>query len=164
MAWGCCGCFARIRDVRSGRGGIAEPPRRHYTMAAGTAVPSLLPRSKAGCFQGYNRKQPNPMRQHRRITLADAANHLMVSERTLIRHFNKKLGMTPHTYLQNVRIDAAKILLKETNLILGKVAERTGYFDVTYFKRVFRETVGVSPTVFRKTPRRHITDRFISAS
>lgn len=97
-----------------------------------------------------------------RITLADVASHLTVSERTLIRHFNKKLGMTPHTYLQNIRIGAAKILLEETNLTLGKVAERAGYFDVTYFKRVFRETVGVSPTVFRKTRRQQATDQFMS--
>jgi transcriptional regulator GlxA family with amidase domain len=99
-----------------------------------------------------------------RITLADVACRLRVSERTLIRHFNRKLGMTPHTYLQSIRIDAAKILLKETNLMLGKVAERAGYSDVTYFKQVFRENVGVSPTVFRKTPRRLANDKLISDS
>jgi transcriptional regulator GlxA family with amidase domain len=86
-----------------------------------------------------------------KIRLAEAAATIGVSERTLIRHFKKKLGITPHQYLQGIRIDSAKQLLGETNLHIGKVAERVGYSDVAFFQQVFRNHVGVSPTVFRKT-------------
>lgn len=85
----------------------------------------------------------------KKIKLADAADCMQVSERTLIRHFKKKLGITPHVYLQNLRIESAKRMLQDTNLRIGKVAERVGYSDVAFFQQVFRSHVGVSPTVFR---------------
>lgn len=87
----------------------------------------------------------------KKIKLAEAADSVMISERTLIRHFKKKLGITPHAYLQGIRIDSAKNMLRETNLRIGKVAERVGYSDVAFFQQVFRNHVGVSPTVFRKS-------------
>lgn len=86
----------------------------------------------------------------KRVKLSEIAESMMVSERTLIRHFKKKLGITPHAYLQQLRVESAKNMLRETNLRIGKVAERVGYSDVAFFQRVFREYVGVSPTVFRK--------------
>lgn len=90
----------------------------------------------------------------KKIKLADAADCMQVSERTLIRHFKKKLGITPHAYLQNIRIESAKRMLQDTNLRIGKVAERVGYSDVAFFQQVFRSHVGVSPTVFRSNAAR----------
>ena len=86
----------------------------------------------------------------KKIKLAEAAESLMISERTLIRHFKKKIGITPHAYLQGIRIDFAKSMLRETNLRIVKFAERVGYSDVAFFQQVFRNHVGMSPTVFRK--------------
>jgi transcriptional regulator GlxA family with amidase domain len=92
----------------------------------------------------------------KRVRLSEIAESMMVSERTLIRHFKKKLGITPHAYLQQLRVDAAKTMLRESNLRIGKVAERVGYSDVAFFQRVFREHVGVSPTVFRKSAQKQV--------
>jgi transcriptional regulator GlxA family with amidase domain len=86
----------------------------------------------------------------KKVKLAEAAASMLVSERTLIRHFKKKLGITPHAYLQGIRIDCAKDMLRETSLRISKVAERVGYADVAFFQQVFRDHVGVSPTVFRR--------------
>ena len=43
----------------------------------------------------------------------------------------------------------AKNLLKETNLKVMEVAERTGYTNVRYFTRVFKATVNMSPNDYR---------------
>ena len=92
----------------------------------------------------------------KKINLAEAADCLQVSERTLTRHFKKKLGVTPRAYLQNMRIESAKRMLHETNLRIGKVAERVGYSDVAFFQKLFRSYVGISPTAFRNNaPQTH---------
>jgi transcriptional regulator GlxA family with amidase domain len=87
----------------------------------------------------------------KKIKLADVADSMLVSERTLIRHFKKTLGITPHVYLQNMRMDTAKSMLERTNLRIEKVAERVGYGDIAFFQQVFRGHAGVTPTVYRKS-------------
>lgn len=87
----------------------------------------------------------------KKIKLADVAESMLVSERTLIRHFKKTLGITPHAYLQTIRMDTAKDMLERTNLRIDKVAERVGYGDIAFFQQVFRGHAGVTPTVYRKT-------------
>jgi transcriptional regulator GlxA family with amidase domain len=91
----------------------------------------------------------------KKINLIEVAGCMQVSERTLIRHFKKKLGITPRAYLHNMRIEFAKRMLRETNLQIGKVAARVGYSDTVFFKKVFRNDVGVSPTVFRSNVQVH---------
>lgn len=86
----------------------------------------------------------------RKIRIADVAAGMQVSERTLIRRFKKELGITPHHFLQKMRIELAKRILRDTNLRIAKVAERAGYSDTAFFQSVFRTHVGVSPTVYRK--------------
>lgn len=86
----------------------------------------------------------------RKIKLADVADSMLVSERTLIRHFKKTLGITPHVYLQNIRMDSARNMLERTNLRIEKVAERVGYGDIAFFQQVFRGHAGVTPTAYRK--------------
>ncbi|EEF27300.1 conserved hypothetical protein, partial [Ricinus communis] len=66
----------------------------------------------------------------KKVNLTEVASCMQVSERTLIRHFKKKLGITPRAYLHNMRIEFAKRMLRETNLRIGKVAERIGYSDI----------------------------------
>jgi transcriptional regulator GlxA family with amidase domain len=87
----------------------------------------------------------------KKIKLSDVADSMLVSERTLIRHFKKTLGITPHVYLQNIRMDSAKNMLERTNLRIEKVAERVGYGDIAFFQQVFRGHAGVTPTVYRKS-------------
>eukprot|EP00257_Ricinus_communis_P012489 XP_002535085.2 uncharacterized protein LOC8272766 [Ricinus communis] len=91
----------------------------------------------------------------KKVNLTEVASCMQVSERTLIRHFKKKLGITPRAYLHNMRIEFAKRMLRETNLRIGKVAERIGYSDIVFFQKVFRSHVGVSPTVFRNNVNNH---------
>jgi len=84
-----------------------------------------------------------------KVRLADLADHVAVSERTLLRRFKQVLGMTPHDYLQNLRMETAKRLLERTDLRIDTVAERVGYGNVAFFRRSFRASVGSSPSAYR---------------
>jgi transcriptional regulator GlxA family with amidase domain len=86
-----------------------------------------------------------------KVTLADAANSMLVSEKTLARHFRKTLGITPHTYLQRIRMDSAKGMLLHSDLSVEIIAERVGYRDQSFFERIFRRHVGLTPSKYRKS-------------
>jgi two-component system response regulator YesN len=50
-------------------------------------------------------------------------------------------------------MDAAKDLLRSTDLKAFEVAEKVGYSDPNYFSFSFRKQVGISPKEYRNTPR-----------
>lgn len=80
--------------------------------------------------------------------LADA---LGMSERSLRRNFRKRLGISPHQYVIDLRIRAARDLLTHGDAPLKEIARRLGYNDVFYFGRQFKAQVGVSPAQFRRS-------------
>ena len=58
-------------------------------------------------------------------------------------------GVPPVEYINRVRLHHALVLLAETTLPVSDVAERSGFFSMQYFYRIFRETLGNSPLSFR---------------
>lgn len=72
--------------------------------------------------------------------------------RVLFREYN---GMTPHEYLQSLRLSRAKQLLCVTCEPISYVAELVGYNDAIYFSRKFKLQYGVSPSEFRNNYVRH---------
>ena len=51
--------------------------------------------------------------------------------------------------LTDKRMQEAKKLLKETNLKVNEIAERTGYMNVRYFTRIFKAAMNMSPSDYR---------------
>ncbi|AQR76327.1 response regulator transcription factor [Paenibacillus larvae] len=64
--------------------------------------------------------------------------------------FQKEMEMTFSEYVNTFRIEKAKHLLLQTELKTNEIAARVGYTDPTYFYRIFKKYVGVSPTELRK--------------
>lgn len=83
------------------------------------------------------------------IDYANLARDLAVSQRTLIRHFNRELGLSPQVYQQHLRLDASKHLLAQTQLPIARVAESIGYTTPAFFCRLFRQRLGISPQDYR---------------
>lgn len=72
-----------------------------------------------------------------------------VSQRSLIRRFNKALGMPPITYLQAIRIERAQKMLEETEYSIEVIMNAVGYEDTSSFRRLFKKRTGLTPTVYR---------------
>lgn len=64
--------------------------------------------------------------------------------------FKRETGNNFSNYLVNLRIEAAKALLRETNEIITVVAEKVGYRDAKYFSQLFMKKVGIKPSKYRK--------------
>jgi AraC-like DNA-binding protein len=73
---------------------------------------------------------------------------LMSKER--VRHiFFKSSGMNYKRYYIHLKIEKAKILLRETNYSITEISEFLGYTSIHYFSEIFTATVGISPKAYR---------------
>jgi transcriptional regulator GlxA family with amidase domain len=82
--------------------------------------------------------------------MSELANAAAVSERTVLRHFQQVLGMTPLDYLHDLRVERAKILLEVTLQDSKSIAQACGYQDATSFRRLFKRATGICPTEHRE--------------
>lgn len=64
--------------------------------------------------------------------------------------FKKVEGEGFAKYLIGVRMEQAKILLRETNIPVSKICQQVGYNDLKHFTHTFEKMTGVKPTVYRK--------------
>ena len=78
------------------------------------------------------------------------ASKFNISKRTLIRRFKAALNITPYAYLQKIRIEVAQKLLAETPFSLEKVVQRTGYEDMSSFRRLFKQQTGLTLSEYRR--------------
>ncbi len=90
---------------------------------------------------------------HREILFPQIAERFGMSIRTLNRRFKTALGQTPLEYLQEIRINTAKDLLKTSNLSISEIADKIGYDDTGYFTRLFKKHLSTTPNAYRKTVR-----------
>jgi transcriptional regulator GlxA family with amidase domain len=73
-----------------------------------------------------------------------------LNERTFLRRFKKATGEGPLDYLQKMRLEKAKKLLTGSEQTLEQITLAVGYVDVSSFRRLFRQVIGISPTVYRQ--------------
>ena len=86
----------------------------------------------------------------RELGVAEIAEQLSLSKNYFGQLFKSQTGMTVSEYLNLVRIEKAKALLKETTLKVYEIADEVGFTDSFYFSSVFKKLVGVSPKEYRE--------------
>lgn len=91
------------------------------------------------------------MEQHyaERIYLDQICRCANLSKSTLLRAFTKSKGVTPYSYLENIRIGAAKKLL-EQGVAPIDAALQTGFSDQSHFTNYFNRFIGLAPGVYRE--------------
>ncbi len=87
----------------------------------------------------------------------ELAERLEVSAAHLGRVFTKKIGVSPGKYITRVRVEYAKLLLRDPDTTITYVAEASGFANANYFAKVFRRETGLSPSEYLAgAPRRPI--------
>lgn len=64
--------------------------------------------------------------------------------------FTRETGTSFNSYLNSRRMEGAKQMLREGRLHIYEIAERSGYGNVDYFSRKFRQYMGMTPQEYRK--------------
>lgn len=84
------------------------------------------------------------------ISLNQIARFVCLSPAYFSTLFKAETGCSFIKYLQRVRIDQAKILLKTTKLRISDIAEAVGYRDLKFFNKIFLSETTVTPSEYRK--------------
>lgn len=90
------------------------------------------------------------MEQHyaERICLDQVCRWAGLSKSTLLRAFVRSKGVTPYSYLENIRIGKARKLL-EQGISPMEAALQTGFSDQSHFTNYFSRFIGLTPGIYR---------------
>lgn len=83
------------------------------------------------------------------LSVESLAEHFHFHPNYFTRIFKKYMGLPPIQYINKMRIERAKYLLRTTDLQINEIAAGTGFLDVYYFSRSFKSLTGYSPSDFR---------------
>jgi len=86
----------------------------------------------------------------RGLRVADLAGVVHLSISHFSRAFAESFGQTPFAYVTVRRIRYAQVIMLNTRVPLSQVALDCGMCDQAHFTRVFRKTVGISPSLWRR--------------
>lgn len=84
------------------------------------------------------------------LSLASLAALVDMSPYSFIRSFKSALGVTPHQYIIEQRMELAKFLLSHTQLPIVEIALRAGCSSQSNFTVLFRKQVGMTPKAYRE--------------
>lgn len=86
----------------------------------------------------------------KKITINDICSDVGCSKTTLIASFKKEFGITVNTAITKEKMKEAEKLLTAGKLSINEIAQATGFYDQSYFSKVFSAEYGISPSEFRK--------------
>ncbi len=87
------------------------------------------------------------------LTLDELAQKAFINKFHLIHFFTQAYGVSPIRYLNQKRIQEAKILLRTTDLNVTSVANAVGFASPSFFAKKFKDLNDISPTDYRKNMR-----------
>lgn len=90
------------------------------------------------------------------LSLQQLSEQSGLSRYAIIRLFKSNLGLTPHAYQLNLKINAARKLLRQGQEIAA-LSYQLGFSDQSHFQRVFKQLTGITPKIYQKQHRRAIS-------
>lgn len=84
-----------------------------------------------------------------KLTLSDIASHVKRDASYFVRLFKRWMNTTPMQYYANLRLEAARAFLANTNLSVKEVAAKLQYCSEFHFSKQFKQSTGLSPTAYR---------------
>lgn len=84
-----------------------------------------------------------------KITLNDISDHVNLSVSHLSKVFKEEMNCNLSVYINQVRVENAKLFLLSNNIPLTEVAYLSGFEDQSYFSKVFKKITGLTPGKYR---------------
>ena len=83
------------------------------------------------------------------LSLDEISEAGLMSKNYFCNLFKKETKETIVDYITKVRIQNAKLLLRDSNLKIYEISYKVGYANPTYFNKIFKKVTGVTPFEFR---------------
>ena len=108
------------------------------------------------------KEQDSPVKQVKKMIIEnlsvemsreELAQQVYMSPDYLTKLFKKETGMSLSEYIMHKRIQLAQQLLASTELSVVEIAQKAGFSYSSYFVRIFKKKVGITPQQYRKEQR-----------
>lgn len=102
----------------------------------------------------YNNQVENAIRvfhirYHENFSIKEYTKEHKLNYSRFIDNFTKTTGVSPRQYIIQTRIEKAMELLNSTSLSIQEISDMIGYDNPLYFSRLFKKTIGISPSEYR---------------
>ncbi len=87
---------------------------------------------------------------NQKITVERLAEEFHTNRTSLLNDFKKYTGQSVNQYLIQLRLTMASTLLRDTELSVEEICERTGFSEISYFSKVFKKKLNHTPSEYRK--------------
>ncbi len=84
------------------------------------------------------------------VSLSQIASHANLSPNYFVRKFKERTGYAPLQFLCIMKMERAKYLIEQTQDPISSIMEELGFYDASYFSKLFKKYCGYSPKKFRE--------------
>ncbi|SFD96550.1 AraC-type DNA-binding protein [Paenibacillus catalpae] len=146
------GLFRLMRDTEKEAANVLSLEMQSLLYRLLAALCRTVPKSQSLETADWVKQSMSYIRQHASegITVQQAARAAGVNRTYYSVAFAEKAGMSPSDFITQVRMNAAKRLLAETDASITEVAYTTGYSSLYAFTRTFKNRLGETPTAYRE--------------
>jgi len=132
---------SRIRNILTARNRLAS------RLAQGESPQELSPMDNSFLQRFTREVEASLLTESADVESLSAA--LCMSPSTLYRKIKGLTGISPNELIRNIKLDKAAALLKTTDLTIAEIAYQCGMGSPVYFRTVFKERFGKTPSEFR---------------
>jgi len=93
------------------------------------------------------------------LTVENLAKELAMSRSQLHRKVKALTEMSTSDYMNHIRIEKAKEMLKDSSFNINEIAYQIGYSDPSYFSKVFKKITKSSPQTWRNTSQKRTSEK-----
>lgn len=103
-------------------------------------------------YDGYIKESIDYMHKYYsgNITIEDICREIYLSSSHFKRVFKSRTGKTPYRFLTDIRIEKAKEMLRYSGTAINEIARLCGFVNQGNMSTIFKRSIGVSPSEFRK--------------
>lgn len=85
------------------------------------------------------------------LMIDDICRQFGISRTTLQNLFQSELNISPKLYINNLRLDMSKILLRESKYTVSEISSSLGFSSIQYFSKKFKHRFKISPREYAKS-------------
>jgi AraC-like DNA-binding protein len=130
--------------------GLLERLGRVLGAAAGAGEPNAAPRGGLAPWQEQRLRERISANLCDPHPLSELAALVRLSTGHFTRAFRQSFGVSPHTFIIDQRVNAAKRMILESDAPLAEIALSCGMADQSHLTRHFTKHVGMSPAAWRR--------------
>ena len=85
------------------------------------------------------------------LSINEICDKFAISRSSLQALFKRNLDISPKHYINNIKLEQSKILLKKSARTVSEVSDMLGFASIHYFSRKFKLQYGISPSEYAKS-------------